>query len=161
MRKRQIDTQDAAAAVVASGEIDCTEHASIAFSSEDPSHPIDCVFDGRHGPGAPRWISARPDMPEQVVVAFDEPQSLSRVMYEVEERERERTQEIRLEVSHDEEQSYRPLLVQEYTFSPRGATFQKEDLRLEVQRATHLRVTIVPNKCGSGRATLTSLRLFA
>ena len=160
MRKRQIEDTKTAASV-ADGEIDCTEHASIAFSSEDPGHPIDCVFDGRHGPGAPCWMSARPDMAEQVVVAFDEPQSLSRVMYEVEERQRERTQEVRLEVSHDDEQSYRPLLVQEYTFSPRGATFQKEDLRLEVQRATHLRMTIVPNKGGSGRATLTSLRLFA
>jgi hypothetical protein len=51
--------------------------------------------------------------------------------------------------------------VQEYTFSPQGATFQHEDLRLDLAAITHLRLTVVPNKGGSGVATLTSLRLFA
>jgi hypothetical protein len=52
-------------------------------------------------------------------------------------------------------------LVQEYTFSPRGATYQHEEQRLNLQQVSHLRLTIVPNKNGSGTATLTSLRLFA
>jgi hypothetical protein len=45
----------------------------------------------------------------------------------------ERTQEVRVEVSSDHGRSYRQVLVQDYTFSPQGA---------------------------SGVATLTSLRLF-
>jgi hypothetical protein len=53
------------------------------------------------------------------------------------------------------------LLVQEYTFSPQGAIFQHEELRLELPAITHLMLTIVPNKVGSGVATLTALRLFA
>jgi hypothetical protein len=51
--------------------------------------------------------------------------------------------------------------VQDYTFSPGGATFQHEDLRFDLPAITHLSLTIVPNKGGSGAATLTALRLFA
>jgi hypothetical protein len=52
-------------------------------------------------------------------------------------------------------------LVQEYTFSPQGATYQREEQRLDLHQVSHLRLTIVPNKNGSGTATLTSFRLFA
>jgi hypothetical protein len=72
----------------------------------------------------------------------------------------ERTQVVRVEASQDGGLTFRGLMVQEYTFSPRGATFQREDIRLHPISITHLRVTIVPNKSGSGKATLTSLRLF-
>jgi hypothetical protein len=41
--------------------------------------------------------------------------------------------------------------MQDYTFSPQGATFQHEDLRLDLAAMTHLKLTIVPNKPGSGR----------
>ena len=82
-------------------------------------------------------------------------------MYTVEEAERGRTQEMHIEVSTDGGRTYRRILVQEYTFSPGGATFEREDLRLELADVTHLRLTVVPNKNGSGVAKLTSLRLFA
>jgi hypothetical protein len=52
-------------------------------------------------------------------------------------------------------------LVQEYNFSPRGATYQREELRFNRLQASRVRFTIVPNKNGSGTATLTALRLFA
>jgi hypothetical protein len=74
---------------------------------------------------------------------------------------RERTQEIRVEVSEDGGGTYRQILVQEYNFSPSGATYQYEEQRFNLQRVTHLRLTIVPNKNGSGTASLTALRLFA
>jgi hypothetical protein len=49
---------------------------------------------------------------------FDQPQTIARLVYEVEEAMRERTQEIRVEVSEDGGRTYRQILVQEYTFSP-------------------------------------------
>ena len=73
----------------------------------------------------------------------------------------ERTQEVRVEVSEDSGRSYRQILVQEYNFSPGGATCQREEQRFNLEKITHLRLTVVPNKKGSGMATLTSLRLFA
>lgn len=144
-----------------SGEIDIAGCATIAYSSEDPAHPIENLLDDRCGVGGTYWAGARSDRTEQIVIEFDAPQSISRLVYEVEEAALERTQEVRVEVSCDAGHAYRQLLVQEYSFSPQGATFQREDLRLNASAVTHLRLTIVPGKNGSGTATLTSLRLFA
>ena len=158
LRKRQLapDTVVAAAA----GEIDIVGSATIAYSSEDPAHPIEHALDGRSGPGATHWVSARPDTVERIVIEFDRPQPISRLAYEVEENARERTQEVSAEVSEDGGRTYRQIFVQEYTFSPRGATYQREEQVFARVQASHLRLTIVPNKNGSGAATLTTLRLF-
>jgi hypothetical protein len=143
------------------GEIDVARHAILAYSSEDPDHPLEHLIDGGSGRGGTRWVSARPNTTERIVLEFDQPQRISRLVYEVEEAGQERTQEVRVEVSTDRGRTYHQVLAQDYTFSPDGATFQHEDLRLDLTAVTHLRLTIVPNKGGSGTATLTSLRLFA
>jgi hypothetical protein len=143
------------------GEIDIAGHATLAYSSEDPDHPLEHLIDRRFGRGATRWASARQNSTEHIVLEFDHAQPISRLVYEVEECEQTRTQEIRVEVSTDHGRTYRQALVQEYTFSPEGATFQHEDLRLDLPEITHLSLTIVPNKGGSGVASLTSLRLFS
>lgn len=161
VRKRMLG--DSADVAVAShpGEIDLSTQAAVAYTSEDPAHPVENMLDGIGGPGAARWLSGRADTTEQIVFEFDHPQDISRLAYEVEETDRERTQQVRIEVSTDGGASYRQILAQDYTFSPNGATFQREDLRFEIHGASHLRLTVVPNKNGSGTATVTSLRLFA
>ena len=103
----------------------------------------------------------RPDTVEHIIVEFDELQSISRLVYEVEEAVRERTQEVRVEVYENGGRRYRQILVQEYNFSPRGATYQREELHFHRLKVSRLRFTIVPNKNGSGTATLAALRLFA
>jgi hypothetical protein len=143
-----------------SAELDVTAGATIAYSSEDPALPVDTAFDGRDGPGGTYWERARENSSETLLIEFDRPQNISRLIFEVEERQFERTQEVRLEVSCDSGISFRALLVQEFVFSPRGATFQREDVRRNVEGMSHMRLVIVPNKSGSGRAKLTSLRLF-
>src|ERR1700732_856572 len=117
LRKRPLET-DAATSARAAGEIDIAGGATIAYTSEDPAHPVEHMLDGSCGPGATRWISARPDTIEHIVIEFDRPQTISRLVYEVEEAMRERTQEVRVEVSEDGGRSYRHILVQEYNFSP-------------------------------------------
>jgi hypothetical protein len=94
LRKRPLEA-DAEANARATGEIDIAGCATIAYSSELPDHPVEHLLDGNSGAGATRWISARPDSIEQLVVEFDRPQAISRLVYEVEEAERERTQEVR------------------------------------------------------------------
>jgi hypothetical protein len=158
LRKRPLEAETSARAA---GEIDIAGCATIAYSSEDPAHPVEHMLDGRNGPGATRWVSARPDTVEHIVIEFDRPQPVSRLLYEVEETLRERTQEVHLDVSEDGGQSYRQILVQEYNFSPRGATYQREEQRFNLRQVTHLRLTLVPNKSGSGTASITALRLFA
>ena len=142
------------------GEIDLAADAVLSYASEHPDHPVENIIDHQDGPPGTRWEAAAADTPQVLSIEFDEPRSIARLHYEVAETTAERTQEVRFEASTDGGQSYRQVLVQEYNFSPGGATFQSEDLTLNLSGLTHLRLTIVPNKQGSGRATLTSLRLF-
>ena len=114
-------TADAATSTRAADETDIAGSATVAYSSENTSHPVELLLDGRSGPGARRWISARPDTIEHMIVEFDQPQAISRLVYEVEEAERERTQEVRVEASEDGGRTYRQILVQEFTFSPGGS----------------------------------------
>jgi F5/8 type C domain len=160
VRKRLL-RQDGPDPARAAGEIDIARHAVLAYTSDDPEHPIENLIDGHYGRDGTFWAGARPNTTERIVVEFDEPQSVSRMIYEVEECSRERTQEVRVEASSDGARTYRQVLVQEYTFSPAGATFQHEEQRLSLPSITHLRLTVVPDKQGSGPAKLNSLRLFA
>jgi hypothetical protein len=160
LRKRLISEQSSTSPERL-GEIDIAGEATIAYSSENPDHPLEHLIDRHFGRGGTRWAGARQDTTERIVLEFDHPQRISRLVYEVEECWQERTQEVRVEVSTDHGRTYRQVLAQEYTFSPQGATFQHEDLRLDLAAITHLGLTVVPNKGGSGVATLTSLRLFA
>jgi hypothetical protein len=143
------------------GEIDIARYATLAYWSEDPDHPLEHLIDRHFGPGATRWASARLNATEYIVLEFDHVQRVSRLIYEVEERREQRTQEVRVEVWSDRDRTYRQVLVQDYNFSPQGATFEHEDVQLDLPAISHMRLTIVPNKGGSGSATLTSLRLFA
>jgi hypothetical protein len=43
---------------------------------------------------------------------------------------RERTQEVRIEVSQDEGRTYRQILIQQFNFSPSGSTYQHEEQQL-------------------------------
>src|SRR5260370_38121657 len=140
LRKRPLESDAATSARVA-GEIDIAGCATIAYSSENPAHPVEHMLDGRCGPGATCWISARPDTVEHIVVEFDRPQAISRLVHEDEEARRQRTQEVRVELSEDGGRSYRQILVQEYNFSPEGATYQHEEQRFDLLQSSHLRFT--------------------
>jgi len=121
LRKRPFEAA-AATSGRAADEIDAVGCATIAYSSDDPPHPVEHMLDGQSGPGAARWMSARADTIEHIVLEFDRPQMISRLVYEVEELARECTQEARIEVSEDGGRNYRQILVQEYNFSRGRAT---------------------------------------
>jgi len=160
VRKRLLPKEGENPAAFA-GEVDIASHAVLAYTSDDPEHPIDNLIDGHYGRLSTFWAAARPNTVERIIVEFDQPQSISWMIYEVEECACTRTQEVSVEVSSDGGRTYRQTLVQEYTFSPAGATFQREVQRLNLPPISHLRLTIVPDKNGSGPAKLNSLRLFA
>ena len=60
LRKRPLAT-DTGAAPRAADEIDIAASATIAYSSEDPTHLVENLLDERSGPGGTRWTSARLD----------------------------------------------------------------------------------------------------
>ena len=70
---------------------------------------------------------------QTLILAFDAPQAIRRVVLEVEEPEVARTQELQLAVSTDGGRTYREVLRQEYNFSPPGTTFEREDWAVHAQ----------------------------
>ncbi|HLU50436.1 MAG TPA: discoidin domain-containing protein, partial [Planctomycetota bacterium] len=123
--------------------LDLAEIATVLVTSEDAAHPIEHAFDSECGPGASRWVAGEPG-DQWVVLEFDAPQDLRRIVLEIEEREVERTQELALSVSKDSGRTYQEIVRQEFTFSPRGATFEREDWTLAVDGVGRLRVWIRP-----------------
>jgi len=160
VRKRLLPEPASPSAPRPSNELDLVACATILYSSETASHPIEHLLDGKSGEGATRWSSAREDTAEEIVIEFDRPEHVLRLVFEAEERRVERTQQVTMEYSTDKGLTYRTAFVQEYTFSPGGSTYQREDLSFELAKVTHVKLTIVPNKGGTGTASLTSLRLF-
>ncbi len=96
-----------------------------------------------------------------LVIELDRPERVSRVIFDAEERHWPRTQQVTMEFSTDRGRTFQTAFMQQYTFDPRGSTYQREDLRFDVENVSHLKLTLVPNKSGGGRPGLTSLRLFA
>jgi len=140
-------------------EIDIASIATVLVTSEDPRHPIEYAFDDQRGRGGSRWI-AEQSGEQTVILAFDSPQTIRRVLVEIEEPETSRTQELDLSVSNDGGRTYRELVRQEYNFSPPGTTFELEDWVVPADGVTHLRLVIRPDKGGKPcRASITSLVL--
>src|SRR3954451_24963150 len=134
--------------------------ATVQVTSEDPEHPVDHAFDGRRGPGGSRWVAGESGE-QAVILAFDAPQAIRRVVLEVEEPEVARTQELQLALSSDGGQTYRELVRQEYNFSPPGTTFKREDWAVSAEGVAQLRLVIKPDKGGKPcRATITSPALW-
>jgi hypothetical protein len=160
VRKRLLGAPDSSIPPLPSNEIDLVACATILYSSEDAHHPIEHLLDGCSGRGATRWSGAQQNTAEEIVIEFDRAVHVRRFIFDAEELEAERTQQVIMEFSTDGGHTFRTGFVQEYTFSPHGSTYQREDLSFDLPKISHVRLKIVPNKGGTGKASLTSLRLF-
>ena len=142
-----------------SQELNIADLATVFVTSEASDFPVENAFDNCRGPGGNRWVAAEPGE-QTLTVAFDAPQTIQRITLEIEEQEVERTQELCVTLSEDGGQNYRELLRQEYTFSPSGATFEREEWSVPVRKVTHVQIRIKPDKGNRPCvATLTSLAL--
>jgi hypothetical protein len=56
---------------------------------------------------------------------------------------------LHVSVSSDGGQTYHEVRRQEYTFSPPGTTFEREEWAVTVEAVTHLQLVITPDKGGS------------
>ena len=157
--RKDLLTQQPTAGAPQSGAKDIAAIATVWVTSEAADAPIDHVFDQHFGPGGSRWVAAGPGE-QRLILAFDTPQTLRTISLEVEEPEVSRTQVLHVSVSCDGGQTYQELRRQEYTFSPPGTTFEREEWAVTVEGATHLQLVITPDKEGAPcRATLMSLAL--
>ena len=140
-------------------EKDIAAIATVLVTSEDPDHPIDLAFDRQRGRAATRWIAERSGE-QNIILAFDTPQTIRRVVVEVEEPDITRTQEMEVSISDDAGHTYRDVIRQEFNFSPPGTTFEHEEWAVHAEGVSHLRLRIKPDKGDKAcRATLTTLVL--
>jgi hypothetical protein len=102
-----------------------------------------------------------PQLQKAYHVEFDRPQVMSRLAYEAEEADENAPRRCAWRSRRTAGRTYCQILVQEYNFSPGGATYQHEDQRFNRRQVSQLRLSIVPNKNGSGTATLTALHVYA
>jgi hypothetical protein len=130
--------------------------AQVEITSEDAAHPIESALRPDTGPG---WQAARPG--EQTIrLLFDAPMRLSRIRLVFDEAQHVRTQEFALRWSSDGGQSYRPLVRQQYNFSPPATTREVEDYTVNLDGVTALELSIVPDISKSeARASLARLQL--
>src|SRR5205823_8547068 len=96
------------------GWLDLERRAQIEITSEETAHPIEAALKQGTGSG---WRAAQPGQ-QTIRLLFDEPLHIKRIRLVFHEEQRERTQEFALQWSSDGGQSYRPILRQQYTFSP-------------------------------------------
>jgi hypothetical protein len=144
----------------AGNEIDLSACATVHFSSAHPEHPIDHLFDRTSGEGATRWIGGRRDRSETILLVFDEPTDIARCEFEAEERELVRTQEVCAEYLSGNADTYRQCFIQEFNFSPQGATYQRELITVNLRAVSRFRLTVLSDKSRRGTVSLTSLRLY-
>jgi hypothetical protein len=157
MLQKHLLTEHSMAHVPPSGAKAIAAIATVWVTSEAVDAPIDQAFDQSRGPGGSRWVAAGPGE-QRLILAFDTPQTIRTISLEVEELEVSRTQVLHVSVSCDGGQTYQELRRQEYTFSPPGTTFEREEWAVTGEGVTHLQLVITPDKGGQPcRATLTSL----
>ena len=148
MRRKHLRTEPPIISAPRSGEQAMAAIATVLVPSEAADHPIDHACDHRRGPGGSRWVAAAPGE-QRLILACDTPQTIRTISLEVEEPAVSRTQVLHVSVSSDGGQTYQELRRQEYTLSPPGTTFAREEWAVTVEAVTHLQTVITPDKGGT------------
>ena len=157
MRKRIITPVPQEVAFPDVNWLNVGEIAEVEITSEDAAHPIEsALITGLSG-----WRASTPG--KQIIrLIFFCPQKIQRIGIVFEETNIERTQEFVLRWSNDSGQSFHEIVRQQWNFSPRGATSETEDLRVDLSAVVMLELSIIPDiSGGSALASLAQLRLAA
>jgi hypothetical protein len=132
------------------------ELAQVSVSSEDPRYPIEGALSEAVGGG---WRAATPGE-QSIGLHFDHPCDIRRIHVVVDEAQCERVQEFAIHWSTDRGQTWHPMVRQQFSFSPQGATRQIEDYDVTLRGVTDLTVAIRPDLANRPLlATLTRLAL--
>ena len=132
------------------------ELAEVEITSENTTHPIEAALVAGGGSG---WRAETPGK-QTIRLLFARPQPVKRIWLRFEERDSERTQEYVVRWSPDRGRSFRDVVRQQWNFSPRGATVETEDHRVDLPAVTILELCITPDTSGGAAvASLNELRL--
>jgi len=145
MRKKIVGSGTLNTRSATTGELDLVNIATVQLTSEDLAHPIENAFNLQQGKGANYWAAAASG-PQTITLVFDQPQTIRKIQLEIEEVEASRTQVLHISISYNGGQSFEKVLEQDYTFSPPGTTFQREDWTVNLEPVTHFRLNIMPDR---------------
>lgn len=156
MRKRIISPVQQGTVIPDQNWLNVEELAEVEITSEDAAHPIESALVPGDSSG---WRAAGPGK-QTIRLLFTRPQQLRRICLNFVETHAERTQEYVLRWSADGGQSFREIVRQQWNFSPKGTTSEKEDLQVELPGVTVLELNITPDISGGNAiASLARLRL--
>jgi hypothetical protein len=136
--------------------LDVSTIAQVEVTSEDAQYPVESAF----AEGDRRGWRAAERGKQSIRLFFDEPQRIRRIWLRFIELHRERTQQFSLQWSKDKTDPLRPLIQQQWNFSPSGSTNQIEDYQVELNGVWMLQLDIDPDIAKEQAvATLASWRL--
>jgi hypothetical protein len=136
--------------------LDLESLAQVEVTSELPEFPIESALSA---PGGQGWHASAAGA-QTVLLKFDEPQRLKRILVRFVEEEKERTQEFTLSWSADRGRSFQEIVRQQWNFSPSGSSVEFEDYRVDLSGVTALKLAINPDMGrNEAPATLSELRL--
>jgi hypothetical protein len=129
--------------------LDVKAIARLEVTSEDSRYPIESVFD-EHGLG---WRSA--ETGEQTIrLVFNQPQRIQLIRLCFIDTDTERTQQFTLQWSTDHGDALKPLVQQQWNFSPNGSTMEIEDYEVNLNSVRMLQLVVNP-EIGTGAAIAT------
>jgi hypothetical protein len=136
--------------------LDLEQLAEVEFTSEDAAHPIESALLPGKRTG---WRAQQPG--KQIIrLLFHQPQKITHIRLMFQEHDRARTQEFVLSWSTGPGLAARPIVRQQYNFSPSSAEVETEDYRVDLDGLTMLELAITPDiGGGNARASLAQLRL--
>ncbi len=136
--------------------LDVSAIAQVEVTSEDSQHPIESVFsEGSEG----GWRASERGK-QTIRLYFDQPQRVRRLWLHFQELQIERTQQFSLHWSKNKTDALRPLVQQQWNFSPGGSTSQIEDYTVELDDVWMLQLVIDPDiSKGPSVATLQRWRI--
>jgi hypothetical protein len=157
MRKRHITATRSVAPTGRDHRLDLSTIALVEVTSEEKDYPIEAALI----PGESRgWRAAEPGT-HTIRIIFDQPQKLTRISLLFEEKETNRTQELVLRWSAEQEGALREIVRQQWNFSPPNTTTEIEEYRVELSHVAVLEMTITPDIAGGlARASLSSLAVY-
>jgi hypothetical protein len=155
MRKRLITAAPQASPRGEQDWLDLSSVATVEVTSETKDHPVESALLPSDTRG---WRAAGPGT-QIIRLLFDRPLRVKRISLVFEESENSRTQEFVLRWSSDLGHSFREIVRQQWNFSPPATVREVEEYSVDLLDVTVIELEIVPDKSGSGQASLSSLRL--
>jgi hypothetical protein len=121
--------------------LDIEQVAKVEVTSEDPNFPIESALVSGKEPG---WRAAARG--EQIIrIVFENKRDLRRIRLEFSETENERTHEFTLRWSAEPDGPFRPIVRQQWTFSPQGSTTEAEDYQISLRGVAVLELALKPD----------------